>query len=58
MSRRKAVLVSRGGSSAWHKQNKRMLATNFAVCVTPLLLTVEERIVALRDAISALTFQA
>jgi putative DNA primase/helicase len=43
--------------SAWHKQNKRMLATNFAVCVTPLLLTVEERIVALRDAISALTFK-
>lgn len=42
--------------TAWHKQNKRSVATNFAVCVTPLLLTVEESISALRDAISALPF--
>ena len=42
--------------TAWHKQYRRILATNFAVCVTPLLLTVEESIVSLRDAISGLDF--
>jgi hypothetical protein len=39
---------------AWHQAHKLQHADNFHVCVTPLLLTQEEQVSALRESIAAL----
>jgi hypothetical protein len=39
---------------AWHQAHKTAHPDNFHVCVTPLLLTQEEQVAALRESISAL----
>jgi len=40
--------------AAWHKKHKLKQTQNFRVCITPLLLTLEDQVLRLADAIRAL----